>query len=536
MLGNVHGEILSTEEIKNIESEIDDAFSKSKLLELGYSLAVWTLLSVVEDHHFKIRVYNPLDENGQSIYLDGLINALTYPLQICHKNAPVTNIQFSRELVDIHYDQSNEWIDRAEDYTNFCSIFPLYHNKEIDIQVSGDTLITTDWSAYDLSYEVYDRFVAMRHSESEASSDPNKIAQLIFLNTTVKGDTFTLNFTPKLVKQLSDHLELMHSTRFSLPESWEFRHFSIGEFKVVFTTIQSMVYGWFIALQIACQKGIKALGYKSALWTPSKVEFISRLSRYAGLNKEKITTIVSYLTFGDAGVRNPDIAIQPIIDLKNGEFALSSLVWLNVNCERNLCVLLNQIQEEKKIYSMLVNEKEEKLRDEIISKLDVLGYDFKYGQIGDTDVDLAVIDRENKKCLTIELKWFIEPAEIREVIQRSKEVKKGVLQANKVKNSWERKDPILVDNLLDIDESYELLAVVAPVNSIGNFSAQDGVTPVIKTWHLVDEILDKKDLAMIMGWLMNRQYLPEKDIDYKIESIEIKSGRWNSTWYGISYA
>jgi hypothetical protein len=90
--------------------------------------------------------------------------------------------------------------------------------------------------------------------------------------------------------------------------------------------------------------------------------------------------------------------------------------------------------------------------------------------------------------------------------------------------------------LLDIDESYELLAVVAPVNSIGNFSAQDGVTPVIKTWHLVDEILDKKDLVMIMGWLMNRQYLPEKDIDYKIESIEIKSGRWNSTWYGISYA
>ena len=527
---------MSTEEIINIENEIDEAFGKSELLKLGYSQAVWTLLSVVEDHHFKIRVYNPLDDNGQSIYVDGLINALTYPLQICHKNASVTNNKFSRGLVDKHYSQSNEWIDRAEDYTHFCSIFPLYHNEEIDIQVSGDTLITTDWSAYDLSYEVYDRFVAMRHSESEVCSDPNTIAPLIFLNTTVKGDSFTLNFTPTLVKQLSDHLEHMYNTRFSLPESWKFKHFSIGEFKLVFTAIQSMVYGWFIARQIGCQKGISALGYKSALWTPGKAELISRLSRYTGLDKEKVTIIVGYLTFGDAGIRNPDVAIQPIIDLKNGELALSSLVWLNVNCERNLCVLLNQINEEKKIYSKLVNEKEEKLRDEIVSKLDVLGYDFKYGQIGNTDVDLAVIDRKNKKCLTIELKWFIEPAEIREVIQRSKEVKKGVLQANKVQDAWKRKDRRLVEQLLDIDESYELLAVVAPVNSIGNLSAQDGVTPVIKTWHLISEILDKKDLGIVIEWLMSRNYLPKKDVDYKIKSTEIKSGKWNSTWYGISYA
>lgn len=527
---------MSTEEIGIIEREIDEAFSESELVNLGYSQAVWTLLSVVEDHHFEIRVYNPLEEEQQDIYIDGLLNALTYPLQVCHKSFPLYKTKINRTLIDSDYEASNKWIEKAEDYTHFCSIFPLFYNGEIELNVSGKNLIPTDWTKYDLSYEVYDRFIKKRHPETGVSSDPNEVAISVRSQTSVKKDAFKLNFNPRLVKELKDHLHETHRLRFTLPDNWDFQYFSIQEFKEVFTTIQSMSYGWFIARQIACTEGVSALGFKSALWTPEKTELISRLRRYTGITQEKIEKIVEYLTFGEAGIRNPDVAIQPIMDLRNGELEISTFVFLNVNCERNLCVLLNQINEERKIYSGLVKDKEEKLRDEIIDKIEVAGYETRYGELDDTDVDFAIIDRVLKKCITIELKWFIEPAEIREVIQRSKEVKKGVEQAKKITDLWCKNNSRLVNDILEIDNSYDFLAVVAPVTSIGNPSSQDINIPIIKTWHLIDEILRVGDLGKVMEWLKNRDYLPKKDIHFKIEKVDIKSGDWSSIWYGITHA
>lgn len=527
---------MSKENIEIAEREIDKAFAETELINLGYCQAVWTLLSVVEDHHFKIRVFNPLEEAQQDIYVDGLLNSLTHPLQVCHKNFHVQSTEINRALIDDDYEAANKWIDKAEDYTHFCSIFPLYHNGEIELHIENNKVVTTDWSKYDLSYEVYDRFIKRRHPETGKPSDPNSVAETVRAQTQVKDDSFRLNFNPKLVKALRNHLRDEHRLRFTLPEHWEFRFFSIREFKEVFTTIQSMSYGWFMARQFACMSGVPALGFKSSLWTPGRAELVSRLNRYTGLARDKIDKIIEYLTFGKAGVRNPDIAVQPIVDLKNGELAISTFVFLNVNCERNLCVLLNQINEERDIYSRLVEEKEISLRQEITSRLSETVYEIKFGKIDDTDVDLAIVDRKNKKCITVELKWFIEPAEIREVIQRSKEVKKGVEQAKKISEAWNASDNRLLDDILGVDKSFDHLAVVAPVTSIGNPSSQDISVPVIKTWHLIDEILKVGDLGKVMEWLINREYLPKVGVDFKIEKIEITSGKWSSVWYGITHA
>lgn len=526
---------MSKEDIGIAEREIDDAFAETELINLGYCQAVWTLLSVVEDHHFSISVYNPLEEARLEIYVDGLLNALTYPLQVCHTKFPVHSTGIDRSLIDNDYEAVNRWLDKAEDYIHFCSIFPLYHNEEIELHLDGNKIIPTDWRKYNLSYEAYDRFVKKRHPETGEPTEPNKVAASVKSQTQIKGTSFKLNFTPKLVKELRNHLQDEHKLRFSLPDHWEFKFFSINEFKEIFTTIQSMSYGWFMARQFACLDGMPALGFKNSLWTPGKEELVSRLIRYTGIARSKVDKIIEYLTFGLAGVRNPDIAIQPIVDLKNGELAISTFVFLNVNCERNLCVLLNQINEERKIYSKLVDEKEILLRNEIIARLAKTDYEIKFGELDNTDVDLAIIDRKNKKCITVELKWFIEPAEIREVIQRSKEVQKGVKQAKIISEAWDNNKNRLVTGILGIDKSFDFLAIVAPVTSIGNPSSQDESIPVIKTWHLIDEILKFNDLGKVMEWLRNREYLPKFGIDFKIDEIEITSGKWTSVWYGITH-
>jgi hypothetical protein len=522
---------LIKDEIKKAEQDIDEAFAKSELIDLGYSQAVWTLLSVVEDHHFL--AISPLDQEKREIYIDGLLNALTYPLQICLKKFPLYPIKITKQLIDDDYKEANKWIDKAEHYTNFCSIFPLYHHGEIELSISGNHLITTDWSKYDLSYEAYDRFVIKRQLEDEKPSDLSKVAESIKKQTCIRNNSFKLHFNPKLIKELKEHLHETYSLRFSLPNDWKFRYFSILEFKEVFTTIQSMSFGWFIARQFAVYEGVSAVGFKDSLWTPTKTELITRLKRYTSVELEKINIIIDYLTFGQAGIRTPDIAIQPIVDLKNGELAISSFVFMHVNCERNLCVLLNQIKEERNIYSGLVKDKENKLRDEIINRLNGTGYEFQYGELDETDIDLAIIDRKQRKCITIELKWFIEPAEIREVIQRSEEIKKGVQQAKKINNLWQNNDKRLVFDILKIDKDFDFLAIVASVTSIGNLSAQDVSVPVIKAWHLIEEIINIHDLSVIMNWLINKGYLLKRNIDFEVQEVPINSGKWSAIWYGI---
>ena len=219
------------------EGLIDSAFDESELLNLGFTRAVWTLLSVVEDHHFKIRVYNPLERGALDIYIDGLINSLTYPVRTIFRLAEDTDIKITRKLIDDDYSFANEWLSRAEEYTHFCSIFPLYHNGQIDLKIDGNKLIPSDWSSLDLSYEVYDRFVKRRSPDDDIENDPNEVIEDIAANTRIFKIGYSLNFNPRLVGTLVRHLRPAQDKRFSLPQSWEFKHFSIKDFKEVFCTI-----------------------------------------------------------------------------------------------------------------------------------------------------------------------------------------------------------------------------------------------------------------------------------------------------------
>ena len=76
---------MSTDLLREAEEEIDQAFAKNGLVNLNYAQCVWTLLSVVEDHHFNITVANPLDSDRAAVFVDGLVNALTYPMRVCHR-------------------------------------------------------------------------------------------------------------------------------------------------------------------------------------------------------------------------------------------------------------------------------------------------------------------------------------------------------------------------------------------------------------------------------------------------------------------
>ena len=522
-------------DIAAVELAIDGSFASNPLVHLSYAQAAWTLLSVVEDRHLKNTVTARLPNDQVVIFMDTTINALTYPLRVCFRESLRSAALLDRKLDDQHYTFAEKWLDDAEDYGNFSSIFPLFHAGEIEISVDSKNLSANGWEVSDFSAEAYNRLMGKRDPATENNLDPNRATREILACLTVSGPVFNVQFSRKLLEQITKAFEASFNQRHTLPAGWRFSQFDLAEYRLVVSCLQCMTYTWFVARQLALDMGATALAYSSSVWVPRKSVLTSLIARHTGVERRTVEMVLRYLTFGEMGVRNPDVAIQPILELSEDTFAISPFLLIHINAERNLCVLLNQIPKEKDIYSRLVDQKENLLKQRVIADLDGLGLEFRYGKLSETDIDLAIVEHASQTCLCIELKWFIEPAEIREMLVRSEELSKGVMQCQKITEAFRHKDSRLLD-LLQINCSYDFLAIVGSENFIGRPQTQCGDVAIIKVWHLVSEIRSRGGLKPCLQWLKDREYLPKRGVDFDIHKVPLQCGEWTSEWYGIGPA
>jgi hypothetical protein len=521
--------------IVNAESEIDAEFLNNPMIELEYGQAIWTLLSTLEDRYLKITAIDPVSNEKLHAYIDTLINSIAHPARALFRRRSESNYKVVREFIDDHYQWSQDWIDASIVYNAFNLIFPLWHKKKINLNVVDNYIDTGDLEieSNKYGYEAYNRIVRKDGNQQETYFDVDAVIGLVIKNTSVVGERFILNFNPKLVSLLVKTYNLSLGERHVLPRDWKIGEVSFDDFKIVFTTIQAMLYGWFIARVNVAGGGLLGLGYSSAVWIVSPEELVARLSRYTAIDKNKISIILDYLKFANHNIRDPDIAVQPLLELSSKELALSPALWINTNAERNFCTLLNKIPSEREAYLKLTLNKEEILYQELKSVLEHLGYDVTRGRLSSTDVDISIIDRKNKICVCIELKWFIEPAEIRETIERSLELEKGVRQSSLILSLLRSEDKQLF-NLLEVDNSYRVSSFVGARNWIGYSDIQNEEIPIIKIWHFIRMIIELDGLGGALNWLESRSYLPINGIEYWVIPVDLDTGSWRSRWYGIA--
>jgi hypothetical protein len=183
--------------IQEIEREIDEGFASSKLLDIGYAQSAWTLLSFNEDHYLKY-----LDEVGDEemhVYCDIRLNALAYPLRVAFERAKRSAAPLENKLIDRDYQLSWEWLEAAEDYDQFNSIFPLWHRNRIEIEVSDDRLVIRNKHNSDRRYEAYNRLVRKEaRTQPPPLSPPGKLLDLLMSRTTAGPDWFHVRFNRQL--------------------------------------------------------------------------------------------------------------------------------------------------------------------------------------------------------------------------------------------------------------------------------------------------------------------------------------------------
>ena len=544
-----------TPKLREIETEVDNYYKSNPLMNLPFATAAWYFLAYAEEYMLqeqfeRVKTQSVIDENMSPRLIvrprqltsqenarisDNFVNAPKYPMSWLHRDCEQGG-QVPSVYNDGFYKASWDLFQLGQKYRAFVSAFTCGSRGLIGLELQGSTIQPTENLFTGMEYEAYDRLVKLHESQGTLSSVnfDNLPMDALAHSLKIHGDRFTYELNPRMV---SDTIKAFVRPRldgaFSLPSEWELSRYTLGDFRKVFEAISAMAYIHTTARKMAANRQCLGMGYIDSIYMRPFDDLLRQVVRYSGVSDSKVRSIFDDLSYGNRNISDRDPALQPLIKLDSEVYAIMPHLWLCSSPERNLTVLLNRLPSEKKIYSKLVDEKEELMRERFTSCLSDKDFRFIFGSVqGLPDVDLAIIKDSEKTCLLLELKWFIHPAEIREVIEKSEEIEKGISQLRKLKDAFVNNHAPLLKKL-GIDSSYRLEGVVVSENCVGHPKVQSPEVPVIQADHLIAKLRATEPLESTMEWLKARKYLPKEGEHFEVCKRVVTIGNWSVRWYAI---
>jgi hypothetical protein len=522
-------------ELRAAEQEVDEHYAENPLMKEPFSRAAWHFLAICEEHSMRHIIHEASNDGEYAAVADNLINHARWPLRWLISKCSSGGKVPSRCDENL-YSAALQLSDLALSYGSFAAAFSYATWGLVTLDLVGSRIKSSGPMIGDVRFEAYDRLLRNKTAPSAVELVDVSFAQQVTTSVRVRGDSFDYPLTPKIVQSGIDALTPAIDCRFALPVEWRFPRFTLEEFRRIARVLWVLAFIHFQARVAAADLGCEGLGVSRALLLMEHGEFLRRVRRYSGLPQVTTSAILEILTYGAAGQSNPDPALQPLIPLSSSVIAISPTLLLNSSMERNLSVLLNRLPDEKAAYSALSQTKETALRQRLIQELSCFGFRFWHGQINEwgvaSEIDLAVISDDERRCLVLELKAFIGPAEPRELCERSEEIQRGI---NQIRDRMRMAItvPAPLRARLDVNETYRFSWAVASETSIGAPYVQSPEVPVINTRHLVSRFRRDPMLAACCLWLETRAYLPIEGVHYQTVPMERSVGNWTLEWYGI---
>ena len=521
-------------ELRKIEKEIDGYYKSNPLLKLPFATAACSFLAFAELEGLK-QASNVSTFQELGTQVDNFVNELKAPMfwlfSACEQGG-----QIPSTCADDVFQASWDLFKLGKKYQWFEAAYTYASRGLIELELQLSTIQPTKEFFKGMEYQAYGSLMRA-HETDEAVSLINVdnfplLTEAISRSLRIKEERFSCKMNPRMVSDAIKFIKPGYDTVFSLPSEWQFSRYTLGDFRKVFEAILAMASIHSIAWRIAIEKGYNPFGSTDSIYVPTCNELLKRVVRYSGVLDEKVLSIFDDLTYGNRGVpkRELDPALQPLIKLNPNQYAIMPSLWMSLSPERNLTVLLNKLPSERKIYAKLVDEKEDIMRQGIITDLSDKDFRFVHENVPNLpDIDLAIVKESEKACLLLELKWFIAPAEFREVIHKSEEIEKGISQVLKIKQVFAGNHTPLLEKL-NIDSSYRLETIVVSQNWIGDANVQNPEVPVIRANHLIAKLKVTESLRSTMDWLKNREYLPKEGKDFEVHGITSTIGKWNLKW------
>ena len=527
-------------ELRKAEVEIDRVHLGNKLLSRPFGEAAWHYLAACEGRLIVPIIAGSmsslLDNQAMAALADSVMTQAKWPLLWMWKTC--------REGGSIPHKHDQEMLDAAlaisklsDNYLAFEAAYTYASIGVIDLTLDHNTIIPDPLLKQNARYEAYDRLVDGGGDELLPENCAQiQLAHQIGASLRLEGERFSYRLNPRMVRLAESATEVPLGPEPPLPAQWTFSRYSVGEFQRWARVLRALCGIHVLARVQASHTDLREWGFADSLVIMDRSEIHRRMVRYTGLDEETTGALLEDHTYGSRGIRQPDLALQPLIPVLPDKLGIAPNLVLCSRLERNFAVLMNRIPEERAIYNSLSSDREARSRGRIVDTLTPMRIRHWHGNVPGWDVasevDLALMDEESKHCLILELKSFVAPAEVREIWERSEEIAEGIAQVRVRRELGDTRGDALY-SVLGIDEQWKVDWAVASESSVGGVYVQAEDVPVVRTPHLLRKIVSNESLGGIGEWLRKRAYLPVEGQHYRVLEEEPSMAGWKVNWYNI---
>ena len=521
--------------LRRVESEVDVAYKTNPLMSLPRSQAIWHFLAECEEIPFRVAIQSHRDGIVQDplAVVDYVANMAKWPMiwlwQWCTPSdsyAPAYNDQ---------YLAAHELAKLGHKYLDYQTVFTYASKDLLDLELRGKRIRAQGEIRSDTRLDAYDRMVTIG---KKRVPDPTFMPWLrdgIERMVQVNDDRFEYSTDSRFLNMALARSSQILETRFRLPNEWKIGEFTLSDYLTVLRVLWCLCGIHLAARRVACDNACVGMGYLDSVLRARKVDLINKVSQYSGLSIAVTGGIIDQLTFGNACQDRPDIVLQPLVPLTSCCVGIAPSLVVNSHLERNLLVLLNRIEASRHSYSILSRQCETIHRNSIEDDLDGLGLRFVFGRVPGwgtaSDLDLAIIDSERRCCLLLELKSFVEPADPREVYEKSREIQKGIRQVQR-RRAMAATHRACLNTFLRIGDDYRVYLAVASEWSVACGLARADDVVLVRRDDLVARIRAARELRSVCAALERGDHLPREGVDYVAEPKDVEIEGWTLEWYG----
>ncbi len=525
---------------RKAETGIDHVFLENPLVRQPFAAAASYVLAVADEQLLALEIKGAL--NGYHAYeafSDNLKfvlkNALLWLSGACPPDGDPPR-GFDRSIAD----HATALLDLASRHNPFVLAFTYGSLSVVAVDVQDHEVLITDELKRSFQFEAYDRMshqLLERKSLEWKGEDSELPALIETIDARIVGRKhgYDINLNPRVVGLAVRYLRRVLGSAFTLPLDWQFPRYTLGQFLEAFLALAAIATVHHLG-RVRLARGLGDLPPMLPIRLMPRDELFHRVARYSGIDEQRTNEIIRDLTYGERQQMKPDPALQPLVPLNQELVALTPVLFMTSNAERNFIALMNRIPEEKGIYARLTESKEQMMRDAILEQLRDKGWRAWHGRVPGPhtlpDVDLAFIDDEEKACIVTEMKWLLEPAEPGEIVHRFDEIKRGVQQTLQLRNAFDRGYAPLVQ-ALKIDSSYRTCFGLVSANTIGSAEEQDPNVFIIHQDHFAMKLQSVESLARAAEWLSSKLYLPVEGRDFEVVYDVYRCGAWTLKWHRI---
>jgi hypothetical protein len=266
---------------------------------------------------------------------------------------------------------------------------------------------------------------------------------------------------------------------------------------------------------------LRGLGVNQICLQTSRDEYIADISRISGLPKGATTAITSALTLG-TDTTAPDPALQPLVPIGAGRLAILGSTILSSNWSRNMLSLHARVSRATFDASSAVFEKEmiEKIRALIGDRHQCLSAIHIPTKYGPEEIDILLIDKANHSIMIVELRWMLQPGDVREVINRAKAVGEKVTQAARKVERARISLPMILARLGLTSGAWTVNGIVVIDGFGGRPSSIPKKIPVVPQSVFIKAISSSRDLEHLHAVFCTPIWLPRDGADFVFEHVD----------------